>query len=279
MIVDSQVHIWRPDTPERPWAHHDAHMAEPVTIERLRAIMAGAGVDAAIIVPPSWEGDRNDYALEAARRYPQQFAVMGRLPLNEPAQTLAKLERFLEPGLLGLRCTFHRDEDVPWVAAGNADWLWPALERLNIPLMVHGPGVLPQLGAAAERHPGLRLIIDHLGIRGSTGRTLDAAVGPALDNLVALARLPNVYVKTSCVPSLSSHAYPYRNLFEQLKRVIDAFGPQRCFWGTDYSRLPGSYREAVTMFTDEMDFLSADDKAWIMGRGIARCLGWPASPV
>ena len=49
------------------------------------------------------------------------------------------------------------------------------------------------------------------------------------------------------------------------------------FWGSDITRVPEtcSYRQVVTHFTEELDFLSAGDLEWIMGRGLATCLRWP----
>ena len=99
---------------------------------------------------------------------------------------------------------------------------------------------------------------------------------PAAERIVALARHPNVYVKVSALPCYSSEPYPFANLREPLRRVIDAFGPRRAFWGSDITRVPKtcSYRQTVTHFTETLDFLSSDDLAWIMGRGLAECLGW-----
>lgn len=103
MIVDAQVHLWLANTPERPWLpNRVAQLPEPFLIEQLVPMMDEAGVDRAVIVPPSWEGDRNDYALEAVRRYPTRFAVMGRIPVNDP--NIAKLlpDWKKQPGMLGL---------------------------------------------------------------------------------------------------------------------------------------------------------------------------------
>ncbi len=100
-----------------------------------------------------------------------------------------------------------------------------------------------------------------------------ANIGPTL----ALARYPNVAVKVSAVPCLSTEPYPFRNMHEVLRQVIEAYGPHRSFWGSDLTRLllKCSYRECVTMFTEHLDFLSAIDKEWVMGRGLAEWLGWP----
>ena len=60
-----------------------------------------------------------------------------------------------------------------------------------------------------------------------------------------------------------------------IRRVLDAYGPRRVFWGTDLRRLPCPYRQAVTLFTEGVNFLSSEGKQWIRGRGIAEWLGWP----
>ena len=85
-------------------------LPEPFTIEKLVALMDEAGVDRAVIVPPSWPGDRNDYALEAAKRYPNRFAVMGRIALQNPesAELLPKWKE--QPGMKGVRLTFMREQ-------------------------------------------------------------------------------------------------------------------------------------------------------------------------
>ena len=87
IIVDSQVHIWGADTPKRPWPPGRANQAQkpyPFTKDMLLAEMDVAWVSRVVLVPPSWEGDRNDLALEAARSYPDRFGVMGRLALQDP---------------------------------------------------------------------------------------------------------------------------------------------------------------------------------------------------
>jgi predicted TIM-barrel fold metal-dependent hydrolase len=94
-----------------------------------------------------------------------------------------------------------------------------------------------------------------------------------VDKLLAPAKRPNVAVKASALPCYSTAPYPYRDLHPHLKRVYDTFGPQRMFRGSDLSRLKGSYRECVTMFTEEMQWLSATDLEWIMGRALCEWLG------
>ena len=277
-IVDSQVHLWAADTPDRPWPAGRAAQAQkpyPVTKEALLLQMDLAGVSRIVIVPPSWEGDRNELALEAARLYPDRFAVMGRLALEKPESRALVADWKKQPGMLGMRFTFHTDLQRPWLTDGTADWLWPAAEKARVPLMVLVPGSLDVLGRIAERHPGLKLTIDHVGLRRITK---GAGVFEDLPKVCALAKYSNVAVKASGVPSLSAEAYPFRDVHPCMRALFDAFGPTRMFWGTDLTRMPCSYRECINLFTRELSWLKGGDLEGVMGRGVCEWLGWPLPP-
>jgi len=234
--------------------------------------MKTAGVDRVILVPPSWEGYRNDYALEAAQKYPDRFAVMGKVPLNDPASKDRIASWLEQPGMLGFRISFRHSGTYSFLDDGTADWFWADCERYDIPVMIFAPFAVAKIGAIAERHPGLRVIVDHMGLNVQwKGKDL----GPGIDVLVNFARMKNVGVKAACLPCYVAEPYPFPTLHPQIRRVVDAFGPQRIFWGTDLSQMPCSYRQAVTLFTEELDFLSAQDKEWIMGRALANWLRWP----
>ncbi len=246
-VIDAQVHIWGAETPERPWPPEGAalaHRPTPLGKDKLLREMDVAGVERAIIVPPSREGDRNDRAMEAALLHPERFAVM----------------------------TFHRGAYRTWLTGGTANWFWAAAERVGIAVMVFAPGLLPHSAAVAARHPDLRLVLDHLAL---SGDSKDAALGPALKPVLALAQYPNVAVKATSLPSYVTDAYPSPSLHTHIRHVVEAYGPHRVFWGTDLTRLRGFYRQAVTLFTEELDYLSDIDTTWIMGRGLAEWLGWP----
>jgi predicted TIM-barrel fold metal-dependent hydrolase len=241
--------------------------------------MEEAGVDRAILVSPSFAGAYPEYSLEAAAKYPEQFAVMGSIPLNKPEGRQVLEDLMGEPGTLGVRLTFHHEYDESWIRDGTADWFWPVAEKMNIPVMMNAPSIHKDVGGVAERHPNLRLILDHMGrLKGMK----DDKLGLGIAQTIGLAKYPNVFVKLTSTPSCSSEDYPYRNIHPHLKRLIEAFGPRRCFWGTDLSamlsRSKCTYRQAVTMFTEEMDFLSKQDLEFVMGRGLAECLPWLAVP-
>ena len=275
VIIDSQVHIWAPETPEKPYARDNAaipHRAVPLGHEELLREMDGAGVARCVLVPPTWEDDRNDTSLEAARLYPDRFAVMGKLKIHRPESRALVATWKTQPHMLGLRMVFNQPRPRQWLVDGTADWLWDAAERFQVPVMAFAPNDVPKLREIAERHPGLRLIIDHMGLgSGLRGKSLE----PAIAELIKFARLDNVAVKVSALPCYVDEPYPFTVVHPCVRRVVDAFGPQRCFWGTDLSHLPCPYKQVVTLFTEEMKSLSAAELDWIMGRGIAEWLNWP----
>jgi L-fuconolactonase len=134
------------------------------------------------------------------------------------------------------------------------------------------PGAVPLVGDIARRYPDLRLCIDHLGIpRGAK----NAAAFDHLPQLLMLAGYRHIAVKVGGFPAYSTiDAYPYPSLHSHLRRVYDAFGPQRMFWASDLSRMSCPYREVVTLFTDGVQWLSEADKRLIMGESICRWLNW-----
>ena len=174
--------------------------------------------------------------------------------------------------MLGFRISFRHSGTHSFLDDGTADWFWAECERYDIPVMIFAPFAVAKIGAIAERHPGLRVIVDHMGLNVQwKGKDL----GPGIDVLAKFALMKNIGVKASCLPCYVAEPYPFPTLHPQIRRVVDAFGPQRIFWGTDLSQMPCSYRQAVTLFTEELDFLSAQDKEWIMGRALAHWLRWP----
>jgi L-fuconolactonase len=273
-IIDAQVHVWKPETPDRPYIKEDAskpHRPVPFGYENLLQDMQTAGVDRVILVPPSWDGYRNDYALEAAQKYPDRFAVMGKVPLDNPASKNRLAGWLSQPGMLGFRISFRHAGTHSWLDDGTADWFWADCEKYDIPVMIFAPFAVAKIGRIATRHPALRVIIDHMGLNVQwKGKDLS----PAVDVILPFARMKNVAVKASCLPCYVDEKYPFPTLHPQIRRVVDAFGPQRVFWGTDLSQLPCPYRQAVTLFTEELHFLSAADKEWIMGKGLAQWLRW-----
>jgi predicted TIM-barrel fold metal-dependent hydrolase len=275
-ITDAQVHIWELSTPQRPWPSPPRpappHRPQPFSKDDLLREMDAADVQRAVLVPPSWTGEQNDLALEAARMHPERFAVMGRIDYTAPDARAQLANWKQQPGMLGLRFTFARPELQAPLNEGRVDWVWAEAEKAGLPvMMIVAPAQLPLVDRIAERHPNLKLVMDHLALH---SRTKEPEAFADLDKLLVLAKRPNVATKATCLPSYARDSYPYASLHPYLRRVYDAFGPKRLFWGTDLTRLPCTYRQAITLFTEELPWLTADDKSWIMGRGICEWLGW-----
>jgi predicted TIM-barrel fold metal-dependent hydrolase len=140
--------------------------------------------------------------------------------------------------------------------------------------MCFAPGQTARFGPIAERYPRLQLILDHMGV--TAAMVKENKVEEGIGQTVSLAKYPNVSVKLSASPSISREPYPFRDVAVHIKRVFDAYGPQRSYWGTDMtnSYAKASYRQRISHFTEELSFLSESDKDWVMGRAIMARLNW-----
>jgi predicted TIM-barrel fold metal-dependent hydrolase len=266
LIVDSHIHLWASNVPNPPHRQIASWSAEEALKE-----MDDAGVDAAVIQPPNWDPNANAIAEDAAKRYPDRFAILGWFPPEKPESRALVADWKKRPGQKGLRFTFMRPGQEHWASDGTMEWLWPAAERAGLVVAMGAASFLPVVGTIAERFPGLKLVIDHFGM---PPRGKDAEAFANLPQLTALAKYKNVAVKVSGAPGMSSAPYPFRNVHDGIRGVYDAFGPQRMFWGTDITRLTTPWRQCVTMFTEELPWLSAHDKELIMGRALCDWYGW-----
>src|SRR6266567_4356209 len=148
----------------------------------------------------------------------------------------------------------------------------PGAERAGLPIAMMAANFLPKVAEVAQRHPNLKLILDHLGR--PRGDTSPGERWANLADVLALAKYPNVAMKATGAPSYSDQPYPFRDIHDNLRRLYDAFGPARWFWGTDITRMPCSWRQCVTLFTEELPWLKGRDLELVMGRAICDWLGW-----
>ncbi len=269
-IVDAQIHLWGSGLPSN-LAHRQV---TAFTTEEAVGLMDDAGVDAAVVHPPGWDPRSTELAFEAVREHPGRFAILGSFPLDRPENRSLVDDWRSRPGMLGLRYTFLEQPQRGWLEDGTLEWLWTAAERAGVPIAMLATESLRQVGQIAERHPGLALTIDHLGGRGGNTTLKDAAAMEHIPELLTLARHPNVAVKATGAPGYSSGPYPFASIHPYLRQIYDAFGPERMFWGTDITKMPCSWRECVTMFTEELPWLTEQDKELIMGRAVCAWWGW-----
>ena len=272
LIVDSQIHIWKNGTMS---AHH--RQIPTYSADDALAEMKSAGVDAAVIHPPSALGEAsNALAVEAVKNHPSKFCILGHFDLLSPDREKIVAHWRDRPGMLGLRYTFNQPSQKSWWTDGSLDWLWAASEKagLIIGLLANGAEHMGVLAKVAAKHPRLKLHVDHIGRGGGRAGLKDDALYADLKEMLALAKYPNIGVKLSGAPSTSSQPYPYKNVHGYLKQIIETFGPERCFWGTDITRMPCTYRQCVTMYTEEMPWLKGKDRDLVMGEAVVKWLGW-----
>jgi predicted TIM-barrel fold metal-dependent hydrolase len=269
-IVDAQIPVWGSGLP----SHRAPRQVTAFPPEEAVGLMDAGGVDAAVIHPPGWDPGATATALAAVRTSPGRFAVMGALPLDRPASRARVAGWRQPPGLLGLRDGLLQAPRRGWLEDGTLAWLWAAAEHAGVPIARLATDSLPAVGRIAERPPGLRLTIDHLGGKGGNTTRKDAAAMPQMPAPLALAQDPNVAVKATGVPGDSSEPYPFRSMHPCVRQVYDAFGPQRLFWGTDITTLPCSWRPCVTLVTEALPWLSAPEQALIMGQAVCAWWGW-----
>jgi predicted TIM-barrel fold metal-dependent hydrolase len=273
LIVDAQAHLWKASAPDYPWEEGvKPQLPEPFTYQRALPLMDEAGVDRVVVVPPglSWS---NAYALEAVKMHPTRFAVMGRIPLDNPKGAALLPDWKKQPGMLGVRHNFNTPKAFAAVTDGSADWFWAGAEKAKLPVMFFAPGEVAVFEKIVARHPGLPLIIDHLGVNTAVAKS--GKMAEAVGQVVALAKYPNVSVKMSNLPGASLEPYPFNDLTPHLQRVFDAYGPQRCHWGTDVTNgmARADWKQRLAHFT-ELKFMSDSDKDWVLGRAIMQKLNW-----
>jgi predicted TIM-barrel fold metal-dependent hydrolase len=273
-IIDSQVHAYEANTPQRPWATIP-NWPDHVTGDEMVAAMDAVGVDGAIFVSP-FAMYRYDaaYAVEVQRAHPGRFALVKPVDPEDPAVAEVIADWRKTPGAVGIRIMMRkevgRDPNDPGV-----DRIARAAVRHDFPVNLSCAGNLEGATTLIDRHPETRFIIDHLGLM--QPRTPPAPPQPwtELPKLLELAKRANAVVKVSGACTLAREPFPFPDIWDPLARVFDAWGFERCLWGTDWTRAFAvvDYQQAVEPFR-HTDRLSESERALLMGGACARTYGW-----
>jgi predicted TIM-barrel fold metal-dependent hydrolase len=271
-ILDPHVHVWKHD-PKFPFAQGQRVPERDAAPETLLDLMKANGVSRTVLIQYIGYRWDNSFVLDTLKRYPGMFQAVARVDPNDPASS-DHLSKLTEQGFRGVRISPSADASGDWIRGPLMPPLWKRCQDLKVPMTVLGPiGRMPDVAALMEKMPDLLLVIDHMA---------DCPVGqPAeLEKLLALKRYPNVFVKISHTWSISRQPYPWLDAQDYVKRVYDAFGPRRIMWATDWPIVENtsgaSYTRALTVVRDEMKFLNADDKSWMMSKTIERVWPFPA---
>ena len=277
-IIDSQVHAYEANTPKRPWATVP-NWPPHATGDEMVAAMDELGIDGAIFVSAfsMYQYDAG-YAVEVQRKHPGRFALVKPVDPTDPAVGEVVGEWKKQPGAVGVRIRMTRETGLQPDDPG-VERIAREAARHGFPVNVLFWGNVDAGTALIDRHPDTRFIIDHMAIL--QPRTPPAPPDPwaELPKVLALAKRPNALIKVSGAGTLSHKPYPYDDIWDPIRRILDAWGVERCLWGTDWTRAFAvvNYEQAVKPFL-ETGRLSDSERHTLMGGACAKAYGWsPAS--
>jgi predicted TIM-barrel fold metal-dependent hydrolase len=272
--IDSQVHAYERNHPGRPWASV-LHGPAEVTGDQMVAAMDAVGVDGALLVSPfSMYRYDASYALEVYAAHPGRLGLIKPVDPTDPAVADTIADWAATKGTVGVRIML-RDEVSTDPADPGINRVLAAAARHRLPVNLLCWGRLEQVGGLAARNPQSTLVIDHLGLTQPFVPPVPPEPFADLPKVLALAAHDNIAIKISGAGTLSHEPFPFKDIWDPLGRIFDAFGFDRCMWGTDWTRAVAflTYKEGVEAFR-VTDRLSERDRALLMGESLARIYNW-----
>ena len=274
--IDCQVHCYERNSPARPWRGH-LEGPEQVTGDDMVAAMDAVGVDGAILISPfSLYGYDASYCQSVYAQHPGKFGLVR--PFDPESDSIAEdvAEWTGTAGVVGCRVmlgAIEAEGDHPGLNA-----IFAACARAGVPVNVMAAGKLPLLKELARRNPDTQVIIDHVGLAQPFVPPPPAEPFADLPNVLSLAEQDNVVIKISGACTLSHEPFPYPDIWEPLGRIFDAYGLDRCLWGTDWTRAVRllTYEQGVESFR-VADRLTDSDREILMGGTLARVYNWSPS--
>ena len=271
--IDCQVHAYERNTPDNPWRSHLTGPDE-VTGDDMVAAMDANGVDGAILISPfTIYGYDPSYILSVYDRHPGRFGLVR--PFDPRSEHVAQeVEEWTAlPGVVGARVVLSFEDvnaDDPGVSA-----ILDAGAKAGIPVNVLCSGKLPVFREIARRHPNTQLVIDHIGLPQPFDPPPPAEPWADLDNVLSLAEFDHVAIKISGAGTLAHEPFPYPDIWAPLGKIFEAYGLERCMWGTDWTRAVNllSFEQGVEAFR-QTDTLSDDERATLMGGALQKIYGW-----
>ncbi len=280
MIVDTHVHIWEmpPIAPIGPTAPNWTSLPdEPGTAELLLEDMDANGVDQTVVVQTSWSTWDNGYIADSAQKYRDRLVGIGLVDPLDPANAEQAAYWMDERGLTGFRFHPQYYEDVDILTRPeNAPMFQAIAERKGIVQVHNRPEHAHQLDTMAAQYPDITWLIDHMMYPLPEWAPEWKPYLPVLN----LAKHPNVHIKISDVHNRSKQEFPHEDMHQVVKMAVDAFGIDRCLWGTGY---PGHHRtrhnwptlaDELRIVREGMPFLSDDDRSKLLGGNAARIWGF-----
>ena len=271
--IDCQVHCYERNRPERPWQGH-LEGPEEVTGDDMVAAMEAVGVDGAILISPfSLYRYDASYILDVYTRHPDKFGLVR--PFDPNSETIDRdiAEWAAKPGVVGARVMLGTQDYEATHPGLNA--IFSASAQAGLPLNVMAAGKLPLLRELARRNPNTQVIIDHVGLSQPFLPPAPPEPFADLNNVLSAAELENVAIKISGACTLSHEPFPYPDIWGPLSLVFNAYGLDRCLWGTDWTRAVRllTYEQGVEAFR-VTDQLSDSERSLLMGGSLSRIYKW-----
>src|SRR5215831_19752772 len=249
VVIDAQVHAYEANTPERPW-YRVPNWPAHVTGDEMVVAMDKVGVDGAIFVSPfSMYQYDGSYAVKVQQAHPDRFAIVKRVNPDDPtvADVIADWKK--TPGTVGIRIILTKESNRAPDDPG-LDRILRAAVKNDFPVNILFWGNLDAGTALIDRHPDARFIIDHMAILQPTVPPAPAQPWADLSKVVELAKRKNAVIKVSGACTLSKEPYSFPDIWDPLARLFDAWGFERCLWGTDWTSAFAvvNYEQAVEPF-------------------------------
>lgn len=266
-FIDCHSHVWTDDIELYPLqGTQTAADLKPRTFtpEELLAIAEPVGVSRVVLIQHTVYHDKdNSYLVDTIKHFPGRFSGVACVePRSENlSDSLVSLH---DSGCRGLRIRPGDGGVKLWSDSEGMKEMWrrgPEIGLAMCPLI--NPEYLPEVDRMCQSFPETTVVIDHFARIGIDGTIRQSD----LDNLLQLARFSNVFVKVSAFYALGEKQPPHRELVPMIRQLYDKFGPQRLMWGSDCPyqlTSPNNYNDSLALITDRIDFLSADDKDWIL---------------
>lgn len=264
--IDAHSHIWPPTVDKFPLEPGltVADLKPPsFTDDELMAIARPEGVTRVVLIQHNvYHGFDNSYLVDAWKRRPDRFRVVGMVDSRKPKPG-KKMKRLHRTGVTGFRITPAR-LGKDWLDTDGMAEMWnTAAETGQAMCCLINPSDLPDVDGMCERFPDTPVVIDHFARVGIDGTIRDKD----LDNLCRLARHKRAHVKVSAYYALGKKKPPYDDLAPMIRQVRDAYGASRLMWASDCPyQLNGdnSYGASIALIRDRLDFLSHEERNWLL---------------
>lgn len=264
--IDAHVHVWTPDTESYPLAagfRRDEMKPPSFTPDELFSHAKPCGVGRVVLIQMSFYGFDNSYMLDTIRRHQGVFSGVAVID-DSAADPPAEMRRLAERGVRGFRIYPRNLEVDRWLDGPGMQAMWKcgADEGLAMCHLVN-PNALPAIDRMCRRFPDTPVVVDHFARIGVDGTIRDAE----LDELCGLGRHAKTYVKISAFYALGEKRAPYLDLVPMIRKLLDAYGPDRLMWATDcpYQVQEGhTYADSIALMRDHLGFVSDGDRDWLL---------------